>query len=157
MNKPLVIQVEDDPNDVFLFDRAFKKSGIAADLKAFVDGEDLISFLTTQSSSGGAPPSLILLDIKLPRKSGFEVLQWVRAHPVFRRLPVVMLTSSAQPHDVRRAYDTGANGYLVKPMDIDEMTRLLTAVHGFWLVANISATGTDVPHLTPSTGNSPSI
>lgn len=139
MNKPLVIQVEDDPNDVFLFDRAFKKAGIAAELKAFEDGEDLIAFLSSAEQTGSALPALVLLDIKLPRKSGFEVLQWLRADSNCRRLPVVMLTSSAQPHDVRRAYDTGANGYLVKPMDIDEMTRLLTAVQAYWLMANISA------------------
>src|ERR1043165_5275444 len=149
MNKPLVLQVEDDPNDVFLFNRAFKKSGIDAALKAFEDGEDLINFLSSAAASEAAP-SLVLLDIKLPRKSGFEVLQWVRAHPSFKRLPIVMLTSSAQPHDVRRAYDLGANGYLVKPMDIEEMTRLLSAVHGFWLIANVSAVGADAPQMAPS-------
>jgi CheY-like chemotaxis protein len=148
MNKSLVIQVEDDPNDVFLFGRAFKKACVSADLKAFEDGEDLIRYLSTATAEG--VPALILLDIKLPRKSGFDVLQWMRSHPVFRRVPVVMLTSSAQAHDVRRAYDAGANGYLVKPMDIEEMTRLLSAVQGFWLSANINAVDAELPQIAPA-------
>jgi CheY-like chemotaxis protein len=148
MNKPLVIQVEDDPNDVFLFGRAFKKACVSADLKAFEDGEDLIRYLS--AATGEGVPALILLDIKLPRKSGFEVLQWMRSHETYRRLPVVMLTSSAQAHDVRRAYDSGANGYLVKPMDIEEMTRLLSAIQSFWLDANISAMTADLPQLAPA-------
>lgn len=149
MNKPLVVQVEDDPNDVFLFGRAFKKACVDAELKAFEDGEDFIRHLASAAESDGVTvPSLILLDIKLPRKSGFEVLEWLRAHPIFRHVPVVMLTSSAQAHDVRRAYDMGANGYLVKPMDIEEMTRLLASINGFWLVSNVSPIDSDLPHLT---------
>lgn len=142
MNKLLIVQIEDDPNDVFLFDRAFKKAQVAADLISIQDGEQFIAFLNEREPSAAnaaALPTLVLLDIKLPRKSGFEVLQWMRAHPVFKRIPVVMLTSSAQPTDVRRAYDLGANGYLVKPMDIDHMIRLLSTIQQFWVDANVTA------------------
>ena len=140
--KPLIIQLEDDMNDVFLFDRAFKKAQVAAELVSFQDSEHFITSLNEREKvqTNESPlPSLVLLDIKLPRKSGFEVLEWMRTHPVFKRIPVVMLTSSAQPGDVRRAYDLGANGYLVKPMDIDQMIRLLGSVQDFWVHANVTA------------------
>jgi DNA-binding response OmpR family regulator len=141
MTKPLVIQLEDDLNDVFLFDRAFKKAQVTAELVSFQDGEQFMTSLSQREKPGADTPlpTLVLLDIKLPRKSGFEVLQWMRAHSVFKRIPVVMLTSSAQPMDVRRAYDLGANGYLVKPMDIDQMIRLLGTVQQFWLDSNVTA------------------
>jgi len=138
MNRPLILHVEDDPNDVFLFGRAFKKAGLLAELRAFEDGDDLITFLSGLGDSGVKLPSLLMLDIKLPRKSGFEVLAWLRAHATFRYLPVLMLTSSAQPQDVRRAYEAGANGYLVKPMDMDEAVKLFSAISQFWLGANVS-------------------
>ncbi|HMJ92358.1 MAG TPA: response regulator [Candidatus Acidoferrum sp.] len=141
MKKPLILQVEDDPNDVFLFSRAFKKAQVDADLRSIEDGDAFITFLDHLAETGGQPPTLVLLDIKLPRKSGFEVLEWIRAHPQFKRLPVIMLTSSAQPLDVRRAYDLGANAYLVKPMDVDEIVRLLGTIRDFWLTANITPSG----------------
>lgn len=150
MNKPTVIQVEDDPNDVFLFSRAFKRSGIDADLRSFDSGEGLISYLNSAADSSCPVPLLVLLDIKLPRQSGFEVLEWMRSHPLYRRLPTVMLTSSSQPHDVKRAYDIGANGYLVKPMDIDDTARLLSAISGFWLQANVSPMVAEANSLAPA-------
>jgi CheY-like chemotaxis protein len=138
MKKPLVLQVEDDPNDVFLFSRAFKKAQVDAELRAIEDGDQFVSFLAELATSGAPLPDLVLLDIKLPRKSGFEVLEWLRRHPTLKHIPVIMLTSSSQPLDVRRAYDLGANAYLVKPMDVDEIVRLLGTVRDFWLGANLA-------------------
>lgn len=138
MKKPLILQVEDDPNDVFLFNRAFKKAQVDADLRSIQDADELLGFLSSAAETGAALPTLVLLDIKLPRKSGFDVLQWIRAHPVYKGVPVIMLTSSSQPLDVRRAYDLGANAYLVKPMDVDEIVRLLVTIRDFWLSANIA-------------------
>jgi len=138
MKKPLILQVEDDPNDVFLFSRAFKKAQVDADLHSIQDADELLNYLTTLAEHGGQLPTLVLLDIKLPRKSGFDVLQWMRAHPAYKGVPVIMLTSSSQPLDVRRAYDLGANAYLVKPMDVDEIVRLLITIRDFWLSANIA-------------------
>jgi DNA-binding response OmpR family regulator len=140
MKKPLILQVEDDPNDVFLFNRAFKKAQVDANLHSIQDADELLDYLSHVAGTGGLVPTLVLLDIKLPRKSGFDVLQWIRAHPVFKGVPVIMLTSSSQPLDVRRAYDLGANAYLVKPMDVDEIVRLLVTIRDFWLSANIAPT-----------------
>ena len=81
MNRPLILHVEDDPNDVFLFSRAFKKADLHAELQTIEDGEALINHLAKAAEAGGRHPALLLLDIKLPRKSGFEVLEWLRAHP----------------------------------------------------------------------------
>jgi CheY-like chemotaxis protein len=138
MSRHLILHVEDDPNDVFLFSRAFKKAELHADLQTIEDGEALINQLTTMASNGSRLPSLLLLDIKLPRKSGFEVLQWLREHPIYRRLPVLMLTSSAQPDDVTNAYNLGVNGYLVKPMDMIEAAALFNSIDAFWLKLNVS-------------------
>lgn len=146
MSKPLILHVEDDPNDVFLFSRAFKKAELPADLQCFENGESLLTFLTDLASGPDRRmPSLILLDIKLPRVSGFEVLKWLRGHDVFRFVPVVMLTSSAQPDDVRTAYQLGANGYMVKPMDMLDAVSLFSSIHKFWLTLNVTA-------LTPAPG-----
>ena len=138
MNRPLILHVEDDPNDVFLFSRAFKKADLHAELQTIEDGEALINHLANTAEAGGRHPALLLLDIKLPRKSGFEVLEWLRAHPLYRRLPVLMLTSSAQPDDVTNAYNLGVNGYLVKPMDLMEAVNLFAAINSFWLKLNVS-------------------
>lgn len=145
MKKPLVLQVEDDPNDVFLFSRAFKKAAIDAELRSIEDGDQFVSFLTGLVANGGVLPNLVLLDIKLPRKSGFEVLEWLRGHDALKRIPVIMLTSSSQPLDVRRAYDLGANAYLVKPMDVEEIVRLLGTIRDFWLTANLAPVNQPAP------------
>lgn len=148
MKAPLILQVEDDPNDIFLFSRAFKKAQVNAELRAIEDADDLITYLN-EAAQNAELPRLVLLDIKLPRKSGFEVLQWIRAHPGLKGVPVIMLTSSSQPLDVRRAYELGANAYLVKPMDVDEIARLLLTIHDFWLTANISPMTPSVSMETP--------
>jgi CheY-like chemotaxis protein len=149
MKRPLVLQVEDDPNDVFLFSRAFKKAQVDAELRAIEDGDQFVSFLSNLAANGGVLPDLVLLDIKLPRKSGFEVLEWLRKHPSLKHIPVIMLTSSSQPLDVRRAYDLGANAYLVKPMDVDEIVRLLGTIRDFWLSANLAPVNQSTPADSP--------
>jgi len=81
-------------------------------------------------------PRLVLLDLKLPRKSGFEVLVWVRQRPELRTLPIVIFTSSAHDHDVHRAYELGANAYLVKPSSLDQLFETVKAIKDFWLTLN---------------------
>ena len=83
-----------------------------------------------------ACPSLLLLDLKLPRKSGLEVLSWMRSQPDLKRLPVVMLSSSNQPEEINSAYDLGANSYLVKPGSMDEFVQLAKAVETYWVQSN---------------------
>lgn len=140
VNGATILHVEDDPNDILLIERAFRKAEIGAQVQVVSDGEQAMQYLS--GSSGFAQrerfpiPSLVLLDLKLPRKSGIEVLEWIRHQPGLRRIPVVMLTASKQPVDVNRAYDLGANAYLVKPVNFDALVELLRTMDKFWLRSN---------------------
>lgn len=140
--KNVILHVEDDLNDVELVKIVFRKTKVAGHLAVVGDGEQAISYLEGEgiyADRGLYPfPELVLLDIKLPRKSGLEVLAWLRSQTQshLKRLPVVMLTSSNQPHDVKTAYDLGANSYLVKPGELNKLTELITLIHQYWLGAN---------------------
>ncbi|HEX7899653.1 MAG TPA: response regulator [Planctomycetota bacterium] len=132
-----VLLVEDDSNDVLLMNRAFGKAGFAGPLKVVTDGERAIAALSGEGGAPGGPiPALVLLDLKLPRCSGFEVVAWIRAQPRLRALPVVVLTSSKDKRDVTRAYELGANAYLIKPAAFSELVELVKVLAAFWLVAN---------------------
>ena len=159
-DRRVILQVEDDPNDVMLLERAFKKAGLEAELLVVPDGEELINYLDGNGAfrdRGRFPlPTLVLLDIKLPRRSGFDVLRWMRSRPGGWRVPVVMLTSSNQPLDVDRAYESGASGYIVKSIDFESLVRSLRAIDDFWMKSNVipplngkigSGTASDANHL----------
>ncbi|RMF44325.1 MAG: response regulator [Planctomycetota bacterium] len=132
--------VEDDPFDVKLIQRAMSKARIANPCRILSDGEQAIHYLAGHppySDRNSNPiPILMLLDLKLPRKSGFDVIEWVRAQPVLRRLPIIVLTSSAESPDISRAYDLGANSYLVKPVGNDALVDMLQNLELFWLCTN---------------------
>ena len=132
-----ILVVEDDPDDRDLLARAFRKAGVAMPLQFAVDGDEAVAYL--DGSVGDQPescPAVILLDLKLPRRSGFEVLEWIKAHPVLRRVPVIILTSSRESVDLRRAYDLGANSYLVKPARSEDLLRMVEQIHAYWLGLN---------------------
>jgi CheY-like chemotaxis protein len=131
--QPKILHVEDNPDDVMLVGLAFTKAGVAAKLEVAADGEKAIAALQNNSDS---LPACVLLDIKLPSISGFEVLSWIRNQPLFRRLPVVMLTSSMLPADINRAYELGANSYLVKPPELDSLIALAQTIDLYWLRTN---------------------
>lgn len=135
-----LLLVEDDPNDVMLFRRAKDKSNLANPLQVVEDGEAAIAYLSGQGTYADRNryplPALVLLDLKLPRKSGLEVLAWLRQQPGLRRLPVVVLTSSRESLDVGRAYDLGANSYLVKPVAFDSLLEMVKALGLYWLIFN---------------------
>lgn len=139
-NAATILHVEDDPNDVLLVARAFRKAEVLAQIHVVNDGEQAVHYLNGSSSLATRDqfplPLLVLLDLKLPRKSGIEVLEWVRSHPRLKRIPVVMLTSSRQPIDINRAYDLGVNAYLVKPVNFDALVEMLKTVGSFWLRVN---------------------
>jgi CheY-like chemotaxis protein len=128
-----ILHVEDNPDDVMLVALAFSKAGTSAKLEVATDGEKAIAALENNSDS---PPACVLLDIKLPSISGFEVLAWIRRQPRFKRLPVIMLTSSLLPGDINRAYDQGANSYLVKPPELDSLIGLAQTIELYWLRTN---------------------
>ena len=135
-----ILLVEDDPDDVALIIRAFQRANLANPVKVARDGEEAVEYL-----SGAGPhadrtssplPVLILLDLKVPRRNGHEVLEWMRAQDGLRRIPVAVLTSSRERRDVDKAYDLGANAYLVKPVDFEELLRMVSSLHLFWLMLN---------------------
>lgn len=135
-----LLLVEDDPNDVILFRRAKDKSNLAHPLQVVEDGEAAVAYLSGQDRYADRNryplPALMLLDLKLPRKSGLEVLAWLRQQPGIHRLPVVVLTSSRENLDVGRAYDLGANSYLVKPVAFDNLLEMVKALGLYWLILN---------------------
>ncbi len=135
-----ILLVEDDPNDVLLIRRAFRKSNVANPIQVVGDGEEAIAYLSGQGPYADREryplPLLLLLDLKLPRKSGFEVLEWLRQQPGLKRLPVVVLTSSAETPDVNRAYDLGANSYLVKPVRFEDLLHMVRTLNLYWLIIN---------------------
>lgn len=134
----IVLLVEDDLADSKLIRRAFDKAEVSARLVRAKDGDDAVAYLdgtgVYTDREEHPSPTLVLLDIKLPRRSGFEVLSWIRrdARPL-RRTPVVMLTSSRHAVDINRAYELGANAYTVKPDTHADMVRLLAAIQAFWI------------------------
>lgn len=134
MSGPSILLVEDNPDDVLLVQRAFRKGNLQANLQLAGDGEQAISFLS--DAEAGSRPELILLDLKLPRASGLEVLDWLRSRSGLRRIPVVVLTSSRENRDVNSAYDLGANSYLIKPVQFDALLDMLKKLHLYWLVLN---------------------
>ena len=149
VNHAPILLIEDDPNDVLLIQRAFRRAELDIPLRVVRDGREAMAYL-----QGHGPfddrvayplPLLVLLDLKMPVKSGFDVLEWVRAQPDLRRLPLVVLTSSREREDVDRAYDAGASSYLVKPVAFDALQTMLTTFGRYWLNFNVP------PHLSDGT------
>jgi CheY-like chemotaxis protein len=134
----VILLVEDDPNDVLLMRRACAKSNLTNPLQVVNDGDAAVAYLSGQPPYADRQqfplPLLILLDLKLPRRSGLEVLAWVRQQPNLRRLPVVVLTSSREKTDVNRAYDLGANSYLVKPVTFTSLMDIVQTLNMFWCI-----------------------
>lgn len=129
-----ILHVEDDPNDTLLLEHACRKAGMVFNLQAVSDGDQAMAYLRgTSAFSDRAKhpmPKLILLDLKMPRVSGFDVLAWLRAEDAFKELPVVVLTSSNHDADIKRAYDLGAKSYLVKPVGFEALVELVKTLPG---------------------------
>jgi DNA-binding response OmpR family regulator len=125
-----VLLVEDDPDFAVLLRRAFSKAGVAASLVVVTDGEEAISHLETHPST---PPALVLLDLKLPKISGFDVLRWIRSNRTLAGLPVVILTSSGQDRDREEGANLGASDYKMKPAGFTELLQLAKDVAQRWL------------------------
>ena len=126
-----ILLVEDNPVDVDLTRRAFKRRSLLSPLQVARDGEDALACLASWER-GQPPPAVILLDLKLPRLSGIEVLRRIRAHPRFGTLAVVVLTSSAETSDVAAAYAAGASSYIVKPVDFERFAAVCEQIELYW-------------------------
>ncbi|HWI56588.1 MAG TPA: response regulator, partial [Bacillota bacterium] len=138
-----ILYVEDDANDVFLLRTAFEDAGIADPILVVSDGQQAIDYLRgvgNYSDRSQYPlPILVLLDLKLPRQSGLQVLAWIRAQPALKGLVVIMFTSSHQPMDLEQAYDLGVNSFIVKPVGLQERLELAQFFKGWWLRFNMFA------------------
>ena len=139
-----VLLIEDDPNDLFLLRRAFQKGLGTDNILSIRNGEEAIQYLRSLLDPETAPlkegeheevdiPSLILLDLKMPRKGGLEVLQWIQTQPTLKRIPVIVMSSSKAHVDVNKAYDLGANSYIVKPLEFHRMTEIVEMIGAYWL------------------------
>lgn len=135
-----ILHVEDDPNDVLLVQRAFRKANLAVHLEMVHDGERAVAYLSGSEIYKDREkypfPQLVLLDLKIPRKSGLEVLAWIRTHSEYKRLPVTILTSSRHEKDINEAYELGANSYLVKPVGFDALLEMIRLIAQYWLALN---------------------
>ncbi len=140
LEQKFILLAEDDPNDVLLLERAFQKAGFGDILKKVRDGGEAIDYLSGKGIYADRErfplPFLMLLDLKMPGTDGFEVLQWVRSEPELKRLLIVVLTSSNVQSDVDRAYELGANSYLIKPVGFNEMVNLIQRFEIYWSEIN---------------------
>ena len=130
-----ILVAEDDDNDICLIKRAFQKAQFENPLNVVKDGDQAVAYLQGSGPyidrERHPPPALVLLDLKMPRKNGFEVLAWIREQPEFNHLPVVMLTSSQESSDIGRAYALGANSYLVKPANFANLVEMMNRLRGY--------------------------
>jgi chemotaxis family two-component system response regulator Rcp1 len=137
MRRPSILLVEDNPGDVRLTREALLEGGVTVELTAVPDGEHALAYLRRDGEhAAAARPDLILLDLNLPKKNGLEVLEEIKRDPELLQIPVVMLTTSGSSRDVAACYDRGVNCYVVKPLDLDDFTRLVQAIHGFWFTVS---------------------
>ena len=133
-----LLLVEDNPMDLDLTLRAFRRHDEATEIHVARDGEEAVAWLA-KWESGVPPPAVTLLDLKLPRLDGLEVLRRFKSHPVFRSVPVVVLTTSADDGDLRAAYRLGANSYIVKPVAFDRFLEVAAQLDQYWTVLNRAA------------------
>lgn len=137
-----ILLVEDNPDDVELTMIAFQRSNLVNEVLVAHDGEEALAILYGTADQPPHPlPALVLLDLKLPRVDGFEVLARIRAHESTRLLPVVVLTSSAQERDIAQTYASGANSYIVKPVDFEQFIDSAQQIGMYWLMLNAKPPG----------------
>ena len=131
-----VLLVEDDLNDIFLVKRAFKKANLTNPLQIVTDGVEAVQYLIGEGKYADRRayplPELIVMDLKMPRKTGLEVLEWLKKDSSLKRTPVVIVSSSNQAWDVNRAYELGANAYMVKPVDFHAVEHLFLSIIHYW-------------------------
>ena len=136
-SQPPILLVDDNPMDVELTLRAFERRRLVNPVEIARDGEEALAWMP-RWDKGEVRPVVILLDLKLPRVSGLEVLKILKSHASYRSIPVVVLTSSAASRDVETAYELGANSYIVKPVDFDKFTQVAAQIELYWTVINQS-------------------
>jgi two-component system response regulator len=143
MHRKSILLVEDNPDDEELALRAFRKNNIVNEIVVVRDGSEALDYLFATGPYAGRDrnhiPQVVLLDLKLPKVSGLEVLQRLRAEPQTHRLPVVVLTSSTEERDLVESYDLGVNSYIRKPVDFGQFAEAVRQLHLYWMVLNETA------------------
>ncbi len=142
MHNKIILLVEDDPSEVGLTKRAFEKHRIGSELMIVEDGQEALDYLFGAGSYASRDikslPAVVLLDLKLPRVDGLDVLKIIRNHDLTKRLPVVVLSSSREEQDVAMCYDLGVNSYIRKPVDFQQFAEFVRTLGLYWLVLNES-------------------
>ena len=137
MNCGTILYVEDEENDVIFMRHAWKKAGLLNPLHVVTDGEQAMHYLVGEGIYANRDehpmPFLVLLDLKLPKVSGLELIKWIREQPAIHTLQVVILTSSNQPMDIHAAHALRANAYLIKPPDAEGLTQMVASLQAFWM------------------------
>jgi two-component system response regulator len=135
-----IVVVEDDPNDAELIVRVLKKHNLANKLVHLEDGAQALDFFLKEGASrydrGNAPPKVILLDLKLPKVDGLEVLRRLKEDERTKSIPVVILTSSREEQDLARGYDLGVNSYVTKPIKFEEFAKVVSELGLYWMLLN---------------------
>jgi len=129
-----ILLVEDNPADIRLTQEAFKETRTPYHIHVVRDGAEAMAFLQHQNRYASVPrPDIILLDLNLPKKDGREVLAFIKQSPAYKRIPVVILTTSKTDEDIAHTYDHHANCYITKPTDLDEFIAAIKSIEAFWL------------------------
>jgi CheY-like chemotaxis protein len=146
---PIVLLVDDSKNDAMLMRTVFERAGFVQPMRVAVDGDDAIAYLRGDGRYSDRKlfplPTTVLLDLNMPGKNGFEVLDWIRHQAALRRMRVYVLSASSRPQDIERAYDLGANSYLVKPGNLDGLLHMATTLIA-WLKLGHFASVTEANH-----------
>ena len=155
--QPIILVAEDNPDDVQMLKRALEQAAIDTPISFVSDGEQAIAYLKGTGKFANRAeyplPDLLLLDLKMPRSNGFDVLEWLRQQPTLASLRTVVLTTSDRIWDVTRAYELGANSFLVKPLDFTDFKNTIQAVYNYWLALDKApnvARPTSAPAPNPS-------
>jgi CheY-like chemotaxis protein len=135
MKKALILVAEDDMDDRFLLQTAFHETGDDEQLEFVQNGIEVIDYLDSAATKGDerAFPEIIILDLNMPKKNGKEVLSEIKQHPLFKRIPVIVYTTTRNEVEVRKCYELGANTYIVKPISFDSLCRVVQSIKTYWL------------------------
>ncbi len=135
-----ILLVEDNPDDIELTMRALKKGKIGNNIYVARDGEEALDFLLHRGGYSDKKkfpiPGLILLDLNLPKRNGIEILQKIKAEPILKRVPVIMLTTSKRDEDIMQSYDLGVNSYIMKPVEFDKFIQTIKNIELYWVLTN---------------------
>jgi len=136
MQKRFFLIAEDDADDRFLLQTVFEEKGYTDKVEFVENGVELIDFLTTilEKRDGDSHfPSIILLDLNMPKKDGREALKEIKQHPVFKKIPVIVFTTTKSENEILRCYELGANTYIVKPVSFDGLLKVIEGIRGYWI------------------------